>query len=43
MIHLVLDNLNIHRRKSLTDALGEYVGGEIWGRFTIYYTPKHAR
>ena len=40
-IHLVLDNLNIHRRKSLTDLLGDKVGGEVWSRFTIHYTPKH--
>src|SRR3954469_95845 len=40
-IHLVLDNLNIHRRKSLTDTFGKEVGSEIWDRFTIHYTPKH--
>jgi len=40
-IHLVLDNLNIHRRKSLTDLLGEEVGGEVWNSFTIHYTPTH--
>jgi len=40
-IHLVMDNLNIHRRKSLTDLYGEEVGGEIWDRFTIHYTPTH--
>jgi transposase len=40
-IHLVLDNLNIHRRKSLTDLYGEETGGEIWDRFTIHYTPTH--
>jgi hypothetical protein len=40
-IHLVLDNLNIHCRKSLTDLLGEKVGGEVWDRFTIHYTPTH--
>jgi hypothetical protein len=40
-IHLVLDNLNIHRRKSLTDLLGEDVGGEVWGRFTVHHTPTH--
>jgi hypothetical protein len=40
-IHLVMDNLNIHRRKSLTDAFGEAFGGEIWDRFTIHYTPTH--
>jgi hypothetical protein len=40
-IHLVMDNLNIHRRKSLTDLLGEHVGGEVWDRFTVHYTPTH--
>jgi hypothetical protein len=40
-IHLVMDNLNIHRRKSLTDLLGQEVGGEVWDRFTVHYTPTH--
>ena len=40
-IHLVMDNLNIHRRKSLTDIFGKEVGGEIWDRFTVHYTPTH--
>jgi DDE superfamily endonuclease len=40
-IHLVLDNLNIHRRKSLTDVFGMDLGNEIWNRFTIHYTPTH--
>jgi len=40
-IHLVMDNLNTHRRKSLTDTFGEEVGGEIWDRFTVHYTPTH--
>ena len=34
-----MDNLNIHRRKSLTDLLGEEIGGDVWGRFTVHYTP----
>ena len=40
-IHLVMDNLNIHCRKSLTDAFGAEMGSEIWDRFTVHYTPKH--
>ncbi|MFN7541978.1 MAG: IS630 family transposase [Acidobacteriota bacterium] len=40
-IHLVLDNLNIHRRKSLTDLLRSWVGAKVWGRFTVHYTPAH--
>jgi transposase len=40
-IHLVMDNLNIHHRKSLTDFYGAEVGAEIWDCFTVHYTPKH--
>ena len=40
-IHLVMDNLNIHWRKSLTDYFGEQEGGFIWDRLTVHYTPKH--
>jgi hypothetical protein len=40
-IHLVMDNLNIHCRKSLTDAFGAEVGNEIWDRFTVHFTPTH--
>ena len=37
-----MDNLNIHRRKSLTDLRGEeLVGCEVWNRFTVHNTPKH--
>jgi hypothetical protein len=40
-IHLVVDNLNIHCRKSLTDHLGEPEGRALWSRLTVHYTPKH--
>ena len=40
-IHLVVDNLNIHCRKSLTDYYGETPGAHLWNRFTVHYTPKH--
>ncbi len=40
-IHLVVDNLNIHRRKALIDVFGAEVGTEVWGRFTVHYTPTH--
>jgi hypothetical protein len=40
-IHLIMDNLNIHRRKSLTDLLGHEIGSEVWERFTVHYTPTH--
>src|SRR5579864_405312 len=41
IIHLVMDNLNIHCRKSLTDHLGEREGGYLWSRLRVHYTPKH--
>jgi hypothetical protein len=40
-MHLVMDNLNIHGRKSLTDYFGEQRCGSIWNRLTVHYTPKH--
>jgi hypothetical protein len=40
-IHLVMDNLNIHRRKSLSDVFGAEMASEVWNRFTIHYTPTH--
>jgi hypothetical protein len=40
-VHLILDNLNIHCLKSLTDAFGTEMGCQVWDRFTIHLTPKH--
>ena len=40
-IHLVMDNLNTHRAKSLTGSFGEREGRRLWARFTVHYTPKH--
>ena len=40
-IHLVMDNLSSHTRKSLTDLYGGEFGGEVWDRFTVHYTPTH--
>jgi DDE superfamily endonuclease len=40
-IHLVMDNLSSHSRKSLTDLYGVELGGDIWDRFTVHYTPAH--
>jgi hypothetical protein len=40
-IHLVMDNLNIHCRKSLADVFGAEMATEVWGRFTVHNTPKH--
>lgn len=41
-IHLIMDNLNTHRLKALVDFYGEKKGNEIWNKFEINYTPKHA-
>ena len=40
-IHLVVDNLSTHNRKALVDRFGEELGGWLWDRFTVHYTPKH--
>jgi hypothetical protein len=40
-IHLVMDNLSSHSRKSLTDVYGAEMGTEVWNRFTVHYTPTH--
>jgi transposase len=40
-IHVVMDNLNIHTRKSLVNYFGEEQGGSLWDRLTVHYTPKH--
>jgi hypothetical protein len=40
-IHLVMDNLNSHRRKSLSDFYGAEMANELWDRFTVHYTPTH--
>jgi transposase len=40
-IHLVMDNLSSHHRKALVDRFGESLGGLLWERFTVHYTPKH--
>jgi hypothetical protein len=40
-IHLVMDNLNIHRRKSLSEVFGAEMATEVWDRFTVHYTPTH--
>lgn len=40
-IHLVMDNLNIHCEKSLTDHLGPRLGRRLWRRLRVHFTPKH--
>jgi hypothetical protein len=34
-----MDNLNIHRRKSLTKIAWRDSRDEVWNRFTVHYTP----
>lgn len=41
-IHLVLDNLNIHMRKSFEDVLGKAAASRLLRRVRFHYTPKHA-
>ena len=40
-IHLVMDNLNLHRARTLHAVLGAEAGAALWARFTPHYTPKH--
>jgi DDE superfamily endonuclease len=40
-IHLVADNLNIHRLKALSDVFGAEMATEVWSSFTVHYTPTH--
>jgi hypothetical protein len=40
-IHLIMDNLNIHGPKSLTDYFGKEKGEQLWNRITVHYTPIH--
>jgi len=40
-IHLVMDNLSSHHRKSLTELYGTEMASEVWNCFTVHYTPKH--
>ena len=40
-IHLVLDNLNTHCRKSVVQYFGALAGNHLWDRFSVHYTPKH--
>jgi hypothetical protein len=37
---LVMDNLSSHHRKALVDRFGEKIGGLLWERFTVHYTPQ---
>ena len=41
-LHLVLDNLNTHNTKSLTETLGEQGAKPMLKRIVWHHTPKHA-
>jgi len=41
-VHLILDNLNTHNRKTLLEHLGEDQGKQVAERIVWHYTPKHA-
>ncbi len=41
-IDLVMDNLSTHAESSLVGALGISEGRQLWRRFKVHYTPKHA-
>lgn len=41
-VHIVLDNLNTHFRKSFDDVLGKRAAGTLLRRVTFHYTHKHA-
>ena len=41
-VHLVLDNLNTHFRKSFDDVLGRRAAAKLLRRVQFHYTPKHA-
>ncbi len=40
-IHLVMDQLNTHTKRTLVKNLGPKRGAQLWGRFTVHHTPKH--
>ncbi len=40
-VHLVMDNLNKHCPKSLTDVFGGEMAGEVGDQFTVHHTPTH--
>ncbi len=41
-VHLVLDNLNTHFKKSFDDVLGKRAAAKLLRRVRFHYTPKHA-
>jgi hypothetical protein len=41
-LHLVVDNLNTHFKKSFVDVLGKREAAKVLRRVRFHYTPKHA-
>jgi hypothetical protein len=41
-LHLVVDNLNTHFKKSFVDVLGKRAAAAVLRRVRFHYTPKHA-
>lgn len=41
-VHFVLDNLNVHFRKSFEDVLGVRGAAKLLHRVRFHYTPEHA-
>ena len=41
-IHLVMDNLSTHSKKALVTTLWPKRGANLWDRFVVHFTPKHA-
>jgi hypothetical protein len=42
VIHLVMDNLSTHSKTALIKTLGPKRGENLWNRFHVHFTPKHA-
>jgi hypothetical protein len=42
VLHLVVDNLNIHCAKAFEDVLGTEAAAPVLARLQFHYTPKHA-
>src|SRR5215831_21213296 len=40
-IHVVMDNLSSHTKRSVTAVFGAEMAAEVWDRFTVHYTPTH--
>ncbi len=41
-IHLIMDNLSTHSKTALIKTLGPRRGENLWNRFEVHFTPKHA-